>query len=319
MPSLRLLAAALAFVPATGGMTYTMTWSMAGAAPGQSAMVAKGQVAGDNARIDFPSAAMGQQAGTYYLVKRGEQTVTFVDPAKSQYYQMDIGSLQKTMSTLVQTEYKDVSVTVARVSPDSTIDGYATEHWRLIDDHTETTGMMMIHQTSKTHAVEDFYFAPAFKDDLNPFMKNMGRTSSSSPSAQAYYQKLEAASAQMYRGVPLLMVMHVTSDGHDMTMIGRISDIRRADIPASVFAIPAGYQKVEMPVDTMTKTMAALNDSLKKAGATTPAESTAGGSNRTGSSVAGAAKAAGQGVASDAANAAVDKAKQKVHSLLHIP
>jgi hypothetical protein len=316
MPSLRLLAAALAFVPLTGGMTYTMTWSVAGGAPNQ-AMVAKGQVAGDNARIEFTSAGMGQQAGVYYLIKRGVQSVTVVDPAKSQYYQMDYGSLAKSLSTFVQTEYKDVSVSVQRVSPDSTIDGYATEHWRLTDDHTETTGIMIIHHTTKTHAVEDFYFAPAFKDDLNPFMKNMGRTSSSSPSAAAYYDKIEAAYAQMYHGIPLLMIMHVTSDGHDMTMTGRISDIRHADIPASVFEIPAGYQKVEMPVDTMTKTMAALNDSLKKAGVTAPSEST--GSASSGSPIAGAAKAAGQGVASDAANAVTDKAKQKIHSILHLP
>jgi hypothetical protein len=313
MPSLRLLAAAtLAFVPATGGMTYTMTWSAVGVSNAPS-MVAKGQVEGDNARIDFTSGPMGQP-GTYYLVKRGVQSITVVDTAKRQYYQMDYGALARTLNTMVQTEYSDVSVSVQRVSPDSTIDGYATEHWRLTDDHTEKTGILLIHQTTKTHAIEDFYFAPAFKDDLNPFMKSMGRPSSQSASAAAYTEKIEAAYAQMYHGVPLLMIMHVTSNGHDMTMIGRISDIRRTEIPARVFDIPAGYQKVEIPVDTMTKTMATLNDSLKKAGATAPSDSTSGGSP-----VAGAVKSAGQGVASDAANAAMDKAKQKIHSILHVP
>jgi hypothetical protein len=282
------------------GMTYTMTWS---GGPTQ-AMVAKAQLAGDNARMDFP--------GMYYLIKRGVPSVTVVDTAKHTYYPMDYGSLQKSLSGIAQIDYSDVAITVQRMSPDSTIDGYTTQHWRLTDDHTQTMGLLFVHNTTKSHAVEDFYFAPAFKDDLNPFMKSMGHQSSSSPSAAAYTSKLESAYAQMYNGVPLLMVMHVTSGSHDMTMTGRISDIKRASIAASVFQVPAGYQKVDMPMDTLTKVASALNDSLKKAGVTPSTDSN-------GSPLAGAVKNAGQGVAGDAANAAVDKAKQKIHSLLHVP
>src|SRR5579872_7343792 len=135
MLSLRLLGAAVVFAPMTAGMTYTMTWSTAGGAPGPS-MVAKGQIAGDNARIDFTNGPMAQP-GTYYLVKRGAQTLTVVDPTKRQYYAMDYGALAKTLGGLVQTEYSDVAVTLQRVSPDSMIDGYATEYWRLTDTHTE--------------------------------------------------------------------------------------------------------------------------------------------------------------------------------------
>lgn len=296
------------------GMTYTMTWS---GGPTQ-AMVVKAHVAGDNARMDFPE--------MYYLIKRGATTVTVVDTAKRSYYQMDYGSLQKSLNGIVQTDYSGVAITVQRVSPDSTIDGYATQHWRLTDDHTQTMSMLIVHNSTKTHAVEDFYFAPAFKDDLNPFMKSMGRQSSSSPSAAEYTAKLESAYAQMYNGVPLLMVMHVTSGKTDMTMTGRISDIKRASIPASEFAIPAGYQKMDMPTDSLSKLASALNDSLKqagvtpaslkdslkKAGLTSPSDSN-------GSGLAGVLKNAGQGVAGDAGNAAVDKAKQKIHSILHVP
>jgi hypothetical protein len=282
------------------GMTYTMTWS---GGPTQ-AMVAKAQVAGDNARMDFP--------GMYYLIKRGVPSVTVVDTAKRTYYPMDIGSLQKTLSGIAQIDYSGVAISVQRLSPDSTIDGYTTQHWRLTDDHTQTMAMLFVHNTTTTHAVEDFYFAPAFKDDLNPFMKSMGRQSSSSPSAAAYSAKLEAAYTQMYNGVPLLMVMHVTSGKQDMTMTGRISDIKRTSIAASVFQIPVGYQKIDMPMDTLSKVASALNDSLKKSGV-------ASGTDSNGSPLAGAVKTAGQGVASDAANAAVDKAKQKIHSLLHVP
>jgi hypothetical protein len=282
------------------GMTYTMTWS---GGP-THAIVAKAQVAGDNARMDFP--------GMYYLSKRGVTTVTVVDTDKHTYYQMDYGSLQKSLGGIAQIDYSGVAITVQRISPDSTIDGYATQHWRLTDDHTQTTGMLFVHNTTKSHAVEDFYFAPAFKDDLNPFMKSMGRQSSSSPSAAAYTAKLESAYAQMYNGVPLLMVMHVTSGSQEITMTGRISDIKRASIAASVFELPAGYQKMDMPSDTLSKVASVLNDSLKKAGGTPATDSN-------GSPLAGAVKNAGQGVASDAANAAVDKAKQKIHSILHVP
>ena len=282
------------------GMTYTMTWS---GGPTQ-AMVVKAQVAGDNARMDYP--------GMYYLIKRGVQSLTVVDTAKHTYYQMDVGSLQKTLGGIAQIDYSGVAITVQRVSPDSTIDGYATQHWRLTDDHTQTMSMMLIHNTTKSHAVEDFYFAPAFKDDLNPFMKSMGRQASSSPSAAAYTAKLESAYAQMYNGVPLLMVMQVTSGSTTMTMTGRISDIKRASIAASVFQIPASYQKIDMPMDTLSKLASTLNDSLKKAGVTQSTDSN-------GSPLAGALKNAGQGVAGDAANTAVDKAKQKIHSILHMP
>jgi hypothetical protein len=282
------------------GMTYTMTWS---GGPTQ-AIVAKAQVAGDNARMDFP--------GMYYLSKRGVTSLTVVDTAKHTYYQMDYGSLQKNLSGIAQIDYSSVAISVQRISPDSTIDGYTTQHWRLTDDHTQTMSMMLVHNTTKSHAVEDFYFAPAFKDDLNPFMKSMGRQSSSSPSAAAYTAQLESAYAQMYNGVPLLMVMHVASGKQDITMTGRISDIKRTSIAANVFEVPAGYQKIDMPVDTLSKITSALNDSLKNAGAAPSTDSN-------GSPLAGAAKNAGQGVASDAANAAVDKAKQKIHSLLHVP
>ena len=75
---------------------------------------------------------------------------------------------------------------------------------------------------------------------------------------------------------------------------------------------PASGWVEHVPEEIWATCLWAAKTALKKAGVTPSTDSN-------GSPLAGALKDAGQGVAGDAKNAALDKAKQKIHSLLHVP
>jgi hypothetical protein len=221
------------------------------------------QLAGDNARITFfdatvtappdGSAPPANQArpkfyghGAYYLVRRGGSTITVVSPAQKKYFELPGDqAAEQSLGKLLHMQFSNVSIGVERIQPDTGVQEMQAHHWRITDTYTQKVSVLLISATSHVQWVMDYYMVPDFKDDIDPFVHVGGILTY--VGSQDYRTKMQAALAQMEPGVPILSVERMTSTdnrgaGQSM-LVSRVTNISRDTVPASVFAIPAGYTK----------------------------------------------------------------------------
>jgi hypothetical protein len=237
------------------GVTLTMTvYSTSPGEPTPSVMTvgklsvsSKGQVRSDvmpNGSATPPPAPMGDKPpmlvpGTYALRKNGNDTTFVIDPSQKKYWVVIApgAAAAKAMSRL---HYSNVDVSSQRVQPDSTIEGIAVQHWRVIDN-------AIIEKKTSQKSTYDIYTA-------QDFAINMGGAFDAANFApptgdSAYNVKRAAAWAQALHGLPLLMRMQMeilVYEGKPMSMgmIMRATNISPGDPPASLFVLPAGYTLV---------------------------------------------------------------------------
>jgi Domain of unknown function (DUF4412) len=248
----------------TPGLTFNLTMRTEGTnARGQpinTTMTAHEQVAGDQARIDWmatPGAAstpanpyqnMFMGPGIYWILSRGASTLTVVNTAKKQYFEMDLGGMMQGSSSLMNQSITDIDISTQRLPGDSVVDGYHTQHCRITDNHTINVSVMGMSITSKVQAVTDAYVAAELKNAINPFAQSSQQMLQSTKSE--YLQKMGAAIGGLYQGMPVLEIIRTTTTDNKnrqsvSTMTRTVTDVSTSDIPASVFAIPPDYQKTQ--------------------------------------------------------------------------
>jgi len=276
---LALLAAA---VPAVEpGLSYDFTLTTTATEDGRSrelvAMTGHGQVtrAGD-ARVDLGEVKNGgpmAKKNAYVIVQGGERML-MVDPEEKQYYTFNLeqmmagmGSLLQATSGLVRIQMSNVEVDVADLGAGERLQGYATRHLRLTQSYTMTMSVLGRRNATTSTDTVDYWIAPELKHVVNPFLR-MGNAAAGmldfgNPDFQA---QMRAANEKLAIGLPLRSVTRSASTddkGKTTTMAGtmEVTNLRSGDIPASAFAIPAGYTEVEMPFAQL----AALGDSLAAA------------------------------------------------------
>jgi hypothetical protein len=263
VPALALFVAATP--SATKGITYD--FSMVTTSEAQKgkelSMSGKGVVAGGNARIEFTNVNMPQMRaqggpfaeGSYILFKGATKSFIVVDTKQKQYAEMSQdGLMQMTsaLTNLVKFEMTNVHVDADRVQPDTTVDGYKTQHYRMSQAYHMKMSMAFIHQENDVNNIMDYYYAPEFDDLINPYMSSGWSSSGNFFNNPDYTAQLKAASAKLHHGVPVLVVMHSTNTDKkgkavNGTTTMHTTNLVRGDVPASTFEIPAGYTKYEPP------------------------------------------------------------------------
>ncbi len=197
--------------------------------------------------------AFGTEAGLYTLRKRGSSILTVVDTAKRQYFAYDLDSAMRSISRLNPERVPHAGDTAfaTRVQPDTIVNGLHAQHWRLTS--TLTLRVALLGEFT-THSTSDMYIATDAKD------MRFGSPSEAQQSLLAgfaYSRELEQARAKLPHGLDVLSITQSVSDlGAGQLGPGQIasshtmhlSDIRYIDIPAEVFVIPAGYQRVSPPM-----------------------------------------------------------------------
>lgn len=248
------------------GLKYTMTTTVRGTTTGghavDYALVARVQVAGEQARMDFAVAPNGARPdpamptfmapGTYWLVSRGARVVTVVDPGRREYYDLDVSALVEggAGATLNQS-ISDVVITAQAVPGDSLVDGRHTRHFRVTDHHTVKVSVFGMSTTSHVARTTDYYFAAALKSAIDPFMESMRQSAATMRPPSEYLEKLSAAWLGMApRGAPLLEIQQTAiTDARNhhgvSSQTRRVTDVIAADVPESVFMIPADYEKTQ--------------------------------------------------------------------------
>ena len=287
IPAFALFVAAAPASRATKGITYD--FSMVTAADNSKGkdftMAGKGYVAGGNARIEFTNVNNPQMKaqggpfaeGSYILFKSATKEFIIVDTKQKQYAEMSQdGLMQMTsmLTNLVKIEMTNVHIDASRVQPDTTVDGYKTEHYRVSQSYHMKMSMAFIHQENDVNASGEYYYAHEFDDLINPYMSSGWSSSTNFFNNPDYTNQLKAAAAKVPHGVPVLVVIHNTNtDKKGKVVTGTTTmhstNLVRGDIPASTFEIPAGYSKYEPPqqaagASTPAPDASAQQDTTKK-------------------------------------------------------
>lgn len=191
--------------------------------------------------------------GAYILFNGATKEFIVVDTKKKQYAAMNQDGLMQMTSVLtniVKFEMSNVHIDAARVPPDTTVDGYTSQHYRLTQTYHMKMSMAFIHQDNDVNASGDYFYAREFDDLINPYMSSGWSSSTNFFNNPDYTNQLKAAAAKVPRGVPVLVVIHNTNTdkkGKQQTSTTTMhsTNLVRGDVPASTFEIPAGYTKYE--------------------------------------------------------------------------
>jgi hypothetical protein len=209
---------------ATKGITYdfSMVTTSENAKGKEMTMSGKGWVAGGNARIEFTDVNMPQMRaqggpfaeGSYILFKSATKEFIVVDTKKKQYASMNqdgLMQLTSAMTNLLKFEMTNVHIDANRVQPDTTVDSYKTQHYRMTQQYHMKMSMAFIHQENDVNTTADYYYTPEFDDLVNPYLSSGWSSSSNFFNSPDYTNQLKAATAKLHHGVPVLGVMHTNN------------------------------------------------------------------------------------------------------------
>lgn len=311
-----------ATAPPTRGTSYEFIVRSTSTQTGNKESVmmrGRGTFAGDDAKIEITEtggAAAANNAlggkGSYFLVVDGGKKMLLVDPSQKTYLEWDMQSMMAGMAKmvnaiggLVKMDMSDVKIDAQDMGPGEKVQGYHTKHVRMTQNYTVTAKVFGKTSKSRSETTIDYYFAPALKALVNPFVQNsQGWANSLDMFNNAEYKSQMAAAQSKVQGVPVKTVVSTVSTdekGKQQTSVvtTEMVNFKEVDVPSAVFAIPAGYQMVKMP--------------KLDAGAPGSAENSASGS---GQSIGDSAKeGAKEGVKDAAKEASKEAAKKKLKGI----
>ncbi len=266
----------MAAQPVASGLSYDFVMKTTSRQTGNKESVTmrgRGMYAGDEAKIEMLEAstsAGGQQAyggkGTYFIVRNGGAEMLLVNPAEKTYMQWDMmkmmagmGQMMNAVGGLVKMQMSEVKVDAQDMGAGPVLQGYPTRHIRMIQNYTMSASVLGRTSKTRSESTTDYYFAPTLRI-ANPFVANSNSMAMMSQfdmfNNSDYKSQMEKANAKLPKnGVPLRAVTTMVSTdekgkAETVTSVMEMLNFKSGNIPASEFAIPAGYTKVEMPAMT---------------------------------------------------------------------
>jgi hypothetical protein len=263
------LVAAVAATPTWAGITFTqVTKSEGGRGEGAGDSVAKIWAEGGQAKLEWDESNNPIfTKGTYMLVnEKGE--MIFVNTEKRTYSKFDLASMTESMEQMMgaanklgfKMEVENPKVEKVLEEPGGEILGYPTTHYRW---HTTYTMVMhlippMPDRRSESDSVEDVWTTTAIQ--LPSATTKAFTGIGGGPTMKELRKLMDAAKAKM-TGFPLKSVT-VSTGSHGRgshTMTTEVKDLKKTDIPASTFAIPADYTETDMMQPQRGPAMPKLN------------------------------------------------------------
>jgi hypothetical protein len=254
----------------TGGTSYEFIVRSTSTQTGNKESVmmrGRGTFAGDDAKIEITETGGAAAAnnpfggkGSYFLVVDGGKKMLLVDPSQKTYLEWDMQSMMAGMAKmvnalggLVKMEMSDVKIDAQDMGPGEKVQGYQTKHVRMTQNYTVTAKVFGKTSKSRSETTIDYYFAPALKALVNPFVQNSQAWANSLDMFNnAEYKSQMAAAQSKVQGVPVKTVVSTVSTdekGKQQTSVvtTEMVNFKKVDVPSETFAIPTGYKMVQMP------------------------------------------------------------------------
>lgn len=193
------------------------------------------------------------------IMRNGGQEIDFLNPDEKQYLLMKpvamIEGVQKMMEGMGGSMTMDTSgtrVTLDSVGPGPAIDGHPTLTYRVKTVIRMTISMMGESRVVDNQSTQEIQVAT----DLDDFayaagMNRFAEITQAMGFPKAAFENLAATRRRMH-GFPLRAVTHATSsvNGMTRTIVQTIDtrNVKRLSVPDSLFAMPADYKAVTMPM-----------------------------------------------------------------------
>lgn len=253
--ALALAATALLAAPARAATYFESTTTMEGQ-QGEQVVRAQSWVDGDNARVTFAESAFpGVPEGGYLITNDGGRTIYLVDPEEKTYMLWDLSQMLGALGTVMQGMGPMFKINVTDPKVEKLADeagekilGHDTRHYRFRTTYGMEMRIMGMGQASNVETVVDTWTSSALAD---PGFGAWLRRDPPRTGIADLDKLVDAQVAQGIQGVPLRMRTVSTSrdkKGRETVSTTEMSvtTIREEAPPAGAFALPAGYEKVEM-------------------------------------------------------------------------
>jgi hypothetical protein len=222
----------------------------------QQVFIVTSWVDGDNARIEFREAKGGPVPDEAYMITNdGGQTIYMVNPEEQSYMEWDLdrmfqalGDMQEATGGMVSMDFTDTSAEYEGSSAGGEILGYDTTKHTMKSEFTMQIKVFGMKQstTMKTTTeawMTDELTAPGFGAWLRETPPKTG---------DAEFDAMLDGMAARLDGVALKSVSNTVSTDQKgresrSTSTTEVTSIEETDIDPSMFQIPDGYEKVEMP------------------------------------------------------------------------
>jgi hypothetical protein len=225
---------------------------------------------GDRSRVEF-TAGNAYPVGTYIIATNGSRLMTFVDPSKKSFVEVNAASVATSIgSRKITITNKKIDVT--KMTDQTNVAGFPTEHYRLIMsyDITVNFGTLPLTQTVKTTI--DKWTTTAFGDIGDTFL-----AAGALHTGNADLDDLVSAENSNIKGFALKQIVNVTTindraalNTNTQLKVNRtitqtsellVTSIQpKAVVTAASFAIPVTYHKAS-PIhdDTQRSPMQVLS------------------------------------------------------------
>lgn len=252
--SAALLVVAVAATAAAQDMTIISRVTRDGGAPEtrtsyiSSDRIRISQPEGNEAILDLKSGDMtvlDSRKKTYYVITQKDLD----DMAATMKERMNSPEMQraqeqmKNMSPEMQKRMQDMmggmmAVTVTKTGTSRTVAGYHCDNW------TVTIG-----QISKTEEclTTELKFPPQTYDRYKSYMDSMKSMMASMGPMAKNFDSMREQMAKL-KGFPVATTSSTSIMGHASSSTSEVTEVKRGPIPASAWAIPAGYKQVDSPM-----------------------------------------------------------------------
>ena len=221
---------------------------------------------GDKSRVEFVSGT-GYTAGTYLISTNGSRTMTYVDPKKKAYVEVNAGGVASALGTAkLSIANKKVDLTMMDDHP--IIAGLPTDHYRLVLSYDITlsinSGPDALTLTQAVNTVEDKFVTGAFGDVAanffaagalktgNPEIDDIVDIENTKVKGFVLKQVSSTMTKNNSRALPgsQLKVSRTSTTTREIT----VTSIQpKASVPVAVFMVPVGFHKADITKDDSSK------------------------------------------------------------------
>lgn len=217
---------------------------------------------GDKSRVEFLS-GVGYPTGTYLISTNGSRSMTFVDPGKKSYLEVNAGSVATALGTTkITIANKRVDLTQLEDHP--VIAGLPTDHYRLALTYDITLSLGTLTLTQTVHTIEDKFVTGAFGDVAATFLAS-GALKTGNPEID----DLVDIENTKVKGFALKQIISTTTTSGEFSgektakwtprnitttrEITVTSITPKASVPSAVFLVPVGFHKTDATKDDTQK------------------------------------------------------------------
>lgn len=181
---------------------------------------------------------------TYYVITKQDMDA-MAARVKEQMNSPEMKKAQERMKDLSPEDRKKMdamggmfSFDVVKIGTTRKIAGYACENWKITFGELSRTEECVTRDLQFPVQAWDMY--KSFAETMKTMMTAMGPMAKGMENMQEKFKNM--------RGYPLATTTSINVMGHSTTTVSEVTDVKKGSLPASTWAIPSGYTKVDNPM-----------------------------------------------------------------------